>query len=81
MRAPATRCLNKKRASNVEIVRTALTALDQRDVEAYLRVASPNIVGPRVLALFTLTGVGRMSGLETSIDLAGVYSFEDGKTP
>jgi hypothetical protein len=33
------------------------------------------------LALFTLTGVGRMSGLETSIDLAGVYSFEDGKTP
>jgi ketosteroid isomerase-like protein len=36
-------------------------------------------VGPRVLALFTLTIVGRMSGAETSVDLAGVYSFEDNK--
>jgi ketosteroid isomerase-like protein len=106
---------------NVETVRTALRALDQRDVEGYLRVASPDIelinpaselegptvghegirrffsemetfadsssfeveeiraVGPRVLALFTLRGVGRMSGVETSVDVAGVYSFEDGK--
>jgi ketosteroid isomerase-like protein len=103
---------------NVEIVRIALRALDQRDVDAYLRVASPDIevinpaselegasvahagmrrffaeleaaaesssfevseimaVGPRVLALFTLTMVGRMSGAETSVDVAGVYSFE-----
>jgi hypothetical protein len=28
-------------------------------------------VRPRVLALFTLTEVGRMSGVETSVDLAG----------
>ena len=28
---------------NVELVRTALTALDHREVEAYLRVASPQI--------------------------------------
>ncbi len=28
---------------HVELVRTALTALDHRDVEAYLRVASPQI--------------------------------------
>lgn len=106
---------------NVETVRIALRALDQRDVDAYLRVASPDIevinpaseiegasvghsgmrrffaeleastesssfevseikaVGPRVLALFTLTMVGRMSGAETSVDVAGVYSFEDNK--
>jgi ketosteroid isomerase-like protein len=106
---------------NVETVRIALRALDQRDVEGYLGVASPEIevinpasemegaavghegmrrffaeleasaesssfevreiraVGPRVLALFTLTMVGRMSGVETSVDLAGVYSFEDNK--
>ena len=31
------------------------------------------------MALFTLTMVGRMSGAETSVDLAGVYSFEDNK--
>ena len=36
-------------------------------------------VGPRVLALFRVTAVGRASGAETSIDLGGVYSFEDGK--
>jgi ketosteroid isomerase-like protein len=106
---------------NVEIVRTALTALDQRDVDLYLSVASPQIelinpasalegpsighegvrrffrdaetytgssnvsieeirvVGPRVLAIFTPTARGRMSGVETSTDLAGVYSFEEGK--
>src|SRR5205814_287249 len=106
---------------NVEIVRIALRALDQRDVEGYLRVASPDIevinpasemegasighagmrrffseleasaesssfevreirtAGPRVFALFTLTMVGRMSGAETTVDLAGVYSFEDNK--
>jgi ketosteroid isomerase-like protein len=105
----------------VEIVRIALRALDQRDIEGYLRVASPDIevinpaselegaavghegmrrffsemeelsesssfevreiraVGPRVFALFTVTMVGRMSGAETSVDLAGVYSFEDDK--
>ena len=28
---------------NVETVRTALRALDQRDVDGYLRVASPDI--------------------------------------
>jgi hypothetical protein len=28
---------------NIEVVRTALTALDQRDVELYLSVASPEI--------------------------------------
>jgi ketosteroid isomerase-like protein len=106
---------------NVEIVRTALTALDQRDVERYLSVASPEIelisptsplegpsighdgirvffkemetfaessrfevqeiraVGPRVLAFFTVTGVGRTSGIEMSMDVAGLYSIEDGK--
>jgi ketosteroid isomerase-like protein len=106
---------------NVEVVRTALTALDHRDVDRYLSVASPEIevinpasplegptighegirrffsemetfaesssfeveeiraVGPRVLALFTLTAVGRLSAAETSVDLAGVYSFENGK--
>ena len=106
---------------NVETVRTALTALDQRDVERYLSVASPEIelinpasplegpfaghegirrffsevatftessslevkgiraVGSRVLPLFTLTALGRMSGAETSVDVAGVYSVENGK--
>ena len=101
---------------NVEIVRIALRALDQRDVEAYLRVASPQIelitpaaplvganvghegvrrffkdmeelsgsgsfevkeiraVGPRVLAFFTVTAVGRMSGAETSVDVASTRS-------
>jgi hypothetical protein len=34
------------------------------------------VAGPRVFALFTLTVIGRMSGAETSVDLAGVYSFE-----
>jgi ketosteroid isomerase-like protein len=106
---------------NVETVRMALRALDRRDVDGYLRIASPNIevitpasemegasvghagmrrffaeletstksssfevseiraVGPRVLALFTLTIVGRTSGAKTSVDVAGVYSFEDNK--
>jgi len=106
---------------NIEIVRTALAALDQGDVERYLRVASSEIelitpasalegptvghegirrffgemeafsesssfevveirsVGSRVLALFTLTAVGRMSAAETSLELAGIYSIEDGK--
>jgi ketosteroid isomerase-like protein len=106
---------------NVAIVRVALRALDQRDVEGYLRVASPDIevinpasemegadvghegmrrffieleataesssfevreiraVGPLVLAFFTLTIVGRLGGAKTSVDLAGVYSFEDNK--
>ena len=36
-------------------------------------------MGSRVLALFTLTTVGRVSGAETTVDLAGVYSFEDAK--
>jgi ketosteroid isomerase-like protein len=96
-------------------------ALDRRDVELDLSVASPEIelinpasplegpsighegvrqffeeaeafaesssvevdeitaVGSRVLALFTLTTVGRVSGTETTVDLAGVYSFEDAK--
>jgi hypothetical protein len=31
------------------------------------------------LALLTLTIDGRMSGAETSVELAGVYSFEDNK--
>ena len=106
---------------NIEVVRTALTALDQRDVELYLSVASPEIelinpasplegpalghegirlffkeleafaesssfeieeiraVGPGVLALFRLSSVGRVSGVKTSVDLAGVYSVEDGR--
>jgi ketosteroid isomerase-like protein len=106
---------------NVEVVRTALTALDQRDVELYLSVASPEIelvtpaaplegpnighegvrgffsemetfaessrfeveeiraVGPRVLAFFTVSGVGRISRIDTSVEVAAVYSFEGGK--
>jgi len=106
---------------NVEIVREALAALDRRDVNAYLALASPEIevvnpasaiegpvtghagvrrffaglrsstdqssfqveevraVGPRVLAFFTLTAVGRTSGAETSMRVAGVYDLEDGK--
>src|SRR5512133_769997 len=99
---------------NVEVVRRALAALDRRDVEAYLKVASPDIeliqpaaplegpitghegirrffgdlrtfsdasefrveeigaVGERVLALFVLTGRGRISEVQTSVPLAGV---------
>jgi ketosteroid isomerase-like protein len=106
---------------HVEIVRTALTALDGRDVELYLTIASPEIelitpaaalegplvghegirqffeaadeytesshveieeitaIGPRVLAHFRLTTVGRVSGAETSADVFGVYSFEGDK--
>jgi len=69
---------------NIEIVRAALAALDQRDVEGYPSVASPEIelinpAGSRVLALFTLTTVGRVSTAKTSVDLAGVYSFAEGK--
>jgi ketosteroid isomerase-like protein len=106
---------------NVETVREALAALDERDVERYLRVASAEIelinpasplegptvghegirrffaemetyaesssfvvddvraVGPRVMALFTLTAVGRMSTAKTSVNLVGIYDFEDGK--
>ena len=106
---------------NVEIVRTALTALDRRDVDLYLTIASPEIelisptaslegpaighagirrffaeaeeytessqveveeiraVGPRVLAHFTLTTIGRVSGAETSVSVSGVYSFEGDK--
>jgi hypothetical protein len=49
---------------NVEVVRRALAALDRRDVEAYLGVASPQIelqveeiraVEGRVLAFFVIT--------------------------
>ncbi len=107
--------------ANVETIRTALRALDRRDVELYLSVASPEIelitpaapleganvghegirrffqeleesaesssfevkevraVGERVIAFFRVRGVGRISGAETSMDLAGVYSVEDGK--
>jgi ketosteroid isomerase-like protein len=107
--------------ANVETVRTALRALDQRDVELYLSIASPEIelitptaaleganvghegvrrffkeieesvessrveveevraVGERVIAFFRVRGVGRISGAETSMDVAGVYSVEDGK--
>src|SRR5256885_15862594 len=96
---------------NVEIVRAALAALDRRDVDAYLALASPQIevvnpasaiegpvtgheairrffsdlgsstdqsrfqaeelraVGPRVLAFYTLTTMGRTSGAATSIRL------------
>jgi ketosteroid isomerase-like protein len=106
---------------NVEVVRTALTALDRRDVELYLSIASPEIelitpasplegssvghegirrffqemeafaesssfeveeireVGPQVLAFFKVIGVGRLSGVETSTDVAALYSVEDGK--
>jgi ketosteroid isomerase-like protein len=106
---------------NVAVVRRALAALDRRDVEAYLEVASPQIelinptsslegpitghegirrffrdlwtfseasqfqveeiraVGGRVLAFFVLTTRGRMSEIETSVPLAGVYDIEDGK--
>jgi ketosteroid isomerase-like protein len=105
---------------NVELVRTALTALNRRDVEAYLSVVSPQIelinpaselegpsighdgirrffseldtwadisfqvediaaVGERVLALFTLSGQGPMSGVAMSTKLAGVYEFADGR--
>jgi ketosteroid isomerase-like protein len=105
----------------VEIVRTALTALDRRDLELYLSIASPEIelftpasplegpsvghegirrffeeteahtesssveveeirdLGPQVLAFFTVTAVGRLSGAETSLDVAGLYSVQDGK--
>ena len=106
---------------NVEIVRSALAALDRRDVEAYLELASPEIelitpasplegpttghdgirrffseletyaktsafqveeiraVDNQVLAFFTLTALGRISGAETSVHVAGVYDVEDGK--
>jgi ketosteroid isomerase-like protein len=105
----------------VEVVRRALSALDRRDVEAYLEVASPDIelitpasplegpttghdgirrffseletysevstfqleeitsVGKQVLAYFTVTALGRTSGAETSVHVAGVYDVEDGK--
>ena len=33
----------------------------------------------RVLAFFTLTALGRISGAETSVHVAGVYDVEDGK--
>jgi ketosteroid isomerase-like protein len=36
-------------------------------------------VGERVIAFLRLSGVGRLSGAETSMDLAGAYSVEDGK--
>ena len=107
--------------ANVETVRHALSALDRRDVEAYLRVASPAIelinpasplegpntghegirrffseletyaetsafqveeiraVNDRVLALFTISARGRNSGVETSVQVAGVYDLEGGK--
>ena len=107
--------------ADLETVRTALSALDRRDVELYLSVASPEIelitpaallegpnvghdgvrrffkemeesaeassfevkevrqVGERVLAFFTVRGMGRISGAETSMDVAGVYSVDDGK--
>jgi ketosteroid isomerase-like protein len=106
---------------NVEIVRRALTALDSRDVDAYLELASPDIelinpasplegpttghegvrrffsdieayaatssfeveelraVGKRVLAFFTLTALGHISGAELATRLAGVYEFEQGQ--
>jgi ketosteroid isomerase-like protein len=106
---------------NVEVVRRALAALDRRDVEAYLEVASPRIelinpasslegpaighkgirgffrelsaysetsrfqveeirsVGDRVLAFFVMTARGQVSEAETSVRVAGVYDFEDGK--
>ncbi len=106
---------------NVEVVRRALDALNRRDVEAYLALASPQIelinpaspiegptsghegirrffselaafadtsafqiddvraVGEQVLALFTLTTVGRTSGAETIASLTGVYDLEGGK--
>jgi ketosteroid isomerase-like protein len=106
---------------NVEIVRAALAALDRRDVDAYLALASPEIevvipaaaiegpltghegmrrffaelvsftdrssfqveevraVGARVLSFHTFTTVGRTSGAETSMRVAGVYDVENGK--
>jgi len=106
---------------NMEIVRQALSALDRRDVEAYLRVASPQIelvnpasslegpsighegiraffreleafaetsafqveevraVESQVLAFFTLTTRGRVSGVESTAQLGAVYDIEDGK--
>jgi ketosteroid isomerase-like protein len=33
----------------------------------------------RVLAFFVLTAVGRLSEVETSVNLAGVYDVQDGK--
>jgi hypothetical protein len=36
-------------------------------------------VDSRVLAFFTLTTLGRISGAETSVHVAGVYDVEDGK--
>ncbi len=105
----------------MEIVRRALAALDRRDVEAYLTVASAQIeliqpasplegrttghdgirrffsememyaeassfhveeiraMNDQVLAFFTLTTRGRISGAETSARLAGVYELEEGK--
>jgi ketosteroid isomerase-like protein len=106
---------------NEEIVRRALSALDRRDVEAYLELASPEIelinpasplegpttghdgvrrffseieayaetsafqveeirtVNSQVLAYFTLTALGSLSGAEIGVRLAGVYEVEDGK--
>jgi ketosteroid isomerase-like protein len=42
-------------------------------------VTEVRAVGERVIAFFTVRGVGRISGAETFMDVTGVYSVEDGK--
>ena len=43
------------------------------------RVEEIRAVDDRVLAFFVLTAVGRVSEVETSVELAGVYDLEGGK--
>ena len=60
---------------NVEVVRQALAALDRRDVEAYLEVASPQI---ELITFASLSGQGPITGHEGIRDFfRELWSFSE----
>ena len=62
-----------------EGIRRFFQELEESAESSSFEVREVRAVGERVIAFFRVRGVGRISGAETSMDLAGVYSVEDGK--
>jgi ketosteroid isomerase-like protein len=60
-------------------IRRFFSELETYTETSAFRVEEINAVNDRVLAFFTLTTLGQISGAETAVRLAGVYDLEDGK--